>query len=261
MRLDTTLSRLGLRLTPSGHLVTEPADDAAELDHATATRLAEAFARGSGQGLLQLGAGEVGHLLPPGFAWWRTCAARYVAALCLHAPGTALNAGQAAAVPPIPPPDAAECASLVLTAPLMPGAEYLTPEVLLALWQATEAACATALAAARTDLQSFLKRLNPAWNLVGRVHFNLAENRRDEAAPFAFMATYTTQLSAQAKAQHLPLGQALREYAGATNREKLLSLLMPVQRAAESCAWLKSIVDGGAIFIRCAGARNRRCSS
>jgi len=45
------------------------------------------------------------------------------------------------------------------------------------------------------------------------VHLNLAENRKDENAPFAFLATYTTRLSAHAKAQHLPLGQALREYA------------------------------------------------
>jgi hypothetical protein len=32
------------------------------------------------------------------------------------------------------------------------------------------------------------------------VHFNLAENRKDEAAPFAFMATYTTGLSVEGKA-------------------------------------------------------------
>src|ERR1039457_6116586 len=49
-------------------------------------------------------------------------------------------------------------------------------------------------------------------------------NRKDTDAPFAFLATYTTRLSAQAKAQHLPLGQALREYAGAANKERLLSL-------------------------------------
>ena len=30
-------------------------------------------------------------------------------------------------------------------------------------------------------------------------------------------------VSAQAKAQHVPLGQALHEYAGAANRERLLS--------------------------------------
>src|SRR5207302_2003436 len=104
------------------------------------------------------------------------------------------------------------------------------------------------LAHAALSVQGFLKSRNPAWNLVGRVHFNLAENRKDESFPFAFLATYTTKLSAQAKAQHLPLGKALQEYAGAKNRERLLSLLTPMQRAAESCAWLKSMVDGGAIF-------------
>jgi len=33
------------------------------------------------------------------------------------------------------------------------------------------------------------------------------------------------RLSAQAKAQHLPLGKALQEYAGVKNRERPLSLL------------------------------------
>ena len=33
-------------------------------------------------------------------------------------------------------------------------------------------------------------------------------------APFAFLATYTSRLSAHGQAQHFPLGQALREYAG-----------------------------------------------
>ena len=80
------------------------------------------------------------------------------------------------------------------------------------------------------------------------MHFNLAENRKDEEAPFAFLATYTTRLSAAAKAQHLPLGKALQEYAGARNRERLLSLLMPVQRAAEQCPWLKAMVDAGEIY-------------
>ncbi len=244
MAPELTMSRLGLRLTPHGRLVAQADDDAPDFDARTATRLADAFARGSGHGLLQLGAGEVGQLLPPAFVWWRAFAARYVAALCLHAP-----AGKSgAALPEVPAPDAAECASLVLTAPMMPGAEYLTPDVLRALWNETAAACQAALAAAQADLQSFLKRLNPAWNLVGRVHFNLAENRRDAEAPFAFMATYTTRLSAQAKAQHVPLGQALREYAGAANRQRLLSLLLPVQRAAEQCAWLKAMADAGEIF-------------
>jgi superfamily II DNA or RNA helicase len=242
------MSRPSLRLTPHGHLVLEPSADAPEIDPRVAERLSDAFARGGGHGLLQLGAGEVGQTLPPTFLWWRGFAARYVAALCLQSPGTDGGAASSSRVPDITAPTEAELASLVLTAPMMAGAEYLTPNVLLALWQETATALTQSLSAAKMDLQSFLKGLNPAWNLVGRVHFNLAENRRDDEAPFAFMATYTTRLSAQAKAQHLPLGQALREYAGAANKPRLLSLLVPVQRAAETCAWLRPIIDAGEIY-------------
>ncbi len=242
------MSRLGLRLTPHGHLLLEQAEDAPDLHEIATARLVDAFARGSGPGLVQLGAGEVGQALPPVLAWWRGIAARYVTSLCLHAPGSGEDASPPSVLPDAAAPDAAELAALVLTAPMMPGSEYLTPDVLLALWAEMRAAVSTALSAAKTDLQSFLKALNPAWNLVGRVHFNLAENRRDPEYPFAFMATYTTQLSAQAKAQHLPLGQALRDYAGKANKSKLLTLLVPIQRAAETCIWLRPVVEAGEIF-------------
>ncbi|MDR3528952.1 MAG: DEAD/DEAH box helicase [Rhodopila sp.] len=238
------MPRFGLRLTPHGHLVAEDQDDAPEIDSAVRARLTEAFARGTGHGLVRLGAGEVGQVLPPVFIWWRAFATRYVGALCLNASGREEDA----TLPIVPALDAGELASLVLTAPMMAGAEYLTEAVLLALWDEMALAFAADLAAAGTGLQRFLSALNPAWNLVGRVHFNLAENRRDAEQPFAFMATYTTRLSAQARAQHVPLGQALREYAGAANRDKLLSLLLPVQRAAEHCDWLRPMIDAGEIF-------------
>jgi superfamily II DNA or RNA helicase len=238
------MPRFGLRLTPHGRLVAEDQDDAPEIDTAARDRLAAAFAQGSGPGLVRLGAGEVGYALPPVFVWWRSFSTRYVGAVCLNASGREDDV----ALPAVPPLDAGELASLVLTAPMMAGAEYLTEAVLLALWDELALAFAEAFAASRTGLQRFLTALNPAWNLVGRVHFNLAENRRDAEQPFAFMATYTTRLSAQARAQHVPLGQALREYAGAANRDKLLSLLLPVQRAAEHCDWLRPMIDAGEIF-------------
>ena len=240
--------RLGLRLTPHGRLLCEPVADATGLDEVVATRLGEAFAHGSGDGLLRLGAGEVGQALPPVFVWWRDFASRYVAALCVHAASAESGQVEAVVPPEVPAPDEAELASLVLTAPMMPGAEYLTAEVLRDLWASMAASLTAALATSGAGLQELLRRLNPAWNLVGRVHFNLAENRRDPEAPFAFMATYASRLSAQARVQHLPLGQALREYGGAANRGKLLSLLLPVQRAAESCAWLRPMIESGEIF-------------
>jgi superfamily II DNA or RNA helicase len=238
------MSRLTLRLTPQGHLFAEEQDDAPDISEATSNRLKDAFGRGSGYGLVQLGAGEVGHALPPVFVWWRAFAARYIGAVCLNASGQ----DDDATVPAVPPFNAGECASLVLAAPMMTGAEYLTEAVLRMLWDDMAQTFAAALAAAGTGLQRFLNGLNPAWNLVGRVHFNLAENRRDAEMPFAFMATYTTRLTAQARVQHVPLGQALREYAGAANRDKLLSLLLPVQRAAERCEWLRPMIDAGEIY-------------
>jgi non-specific serine/threonine protein kinase len=241
-------SCFGLRLTPHGRLLLETTEGAPLLDDKIAERLVEAFAQGTGYGLVQLGAGEVGQLLPPAFVWWRDFAARYVEALCLQTSGTPEGPPSAFALPIVPPPTDSELATLVLTAPMMPGAEYLTPEIIVTLWNELNAAFRASLSAAGTDLQSFLKACNPAWTLVGRVHFNLAENRRDPDHPFAFMATYATRLSAQAKAQHLPLGQAMRDYRGSTNREKLLSLLAPVQRAAETCGWLRSMIDTEEIF-------------
>jgi non-specific serine/threonine protein kinase len=236
------MSRLDFRQTPQGRLLLEDVQHAPVLNDEAAGRLAAAFAQGSGSGLLQLGACEIGQPLPPAFIWWREFAARYVAALCLHA------ADEPAALPIVPPPVEGELATLVLTAPMITGAEYLTADVLRTLWIELTDTFAASLKAAGSGLQAYLKSLNPAWNLVGRVHFNLAENRRDPDYPFAFMATYTSRLSAQAKVQHVPLGQAMREYAGPANRQKLLSLLVPVQLAAETCSWLRSMVDAGEIF-------------
>jgi len=239
-RLDEL--RLTPCLTPHGRLWLAPSDDAPELEPALAERVRQAFGRGAGHGILRLGAAEVGQVLPPVFAYWRELGNRYVTALCTR-PGVEEHKVE---VPPSPAEE--DLASLASAAPVMPGAEYLTADMLRGLWSELGKAFSTELDESKTTVQDFLKRLNPAWNLVGRVHFNLAENRKDEQAPFAFLATYTSRLSADGKAQHLPLGQALAEYAGGANKERLLSLLLPVQRAAERCAWLKQMVDAGEIF-------------
>jgi superfamily II DNA or RNA helicase len=232
-----------LVLTPHGLLTLRQDGDTPppELEHGA--RVKAAFGRGPGHGLLCLGADEVGAVLPPVMSYWREFATRYLTVLCAL-PGL----GEEQAKPPVPIPPDEELTRMAAAAPPMMGAEYLTAFVLADLWRGTDAAFDAELVEAKLSVQEFLKSRHPAWNLVGRVHFNLAENRKDEDAPFAFLATYTTRLSAQAKAQHLPLGKALQEYAGAKNHARLLSLLMPVQRAAEQCGWLKTMVEAGEIF-------------
>ena len=230
-------------LTPHGVLTLRQTEKALASESEQDLRLEKAFMRGSGHGLLWLGADEVGTALPPVLSYWRELGVRYVTALCAL-PGV----GDGRTKPPVSIPADGELDQMAAAVPPMTGAEYLTAAVLADLWRAMDAAFDAELADAKLSVQEFLKGRHPAWNLVGRVHFNLAENRKDEDAPFAFLATYTTRLSAAAKAQHLPLGKALQEYAGARNRERLLSLLMPVQRAAENCPWLKAMVDAGEIF-------------
>src|SRR6516165_6077501 len=230
-------------LAPSGRLKLQSAEGAAELPPEQAARLYREFARGSGHGLLSLGLDDVGRPLPPSLAYWRQLATHYMAAVCAL-PDIA-DSRVKPAVPHLPD---AEFEAIAAAVPPMLGAEYVSGAVLGLLWQDIDSALEDALGHSGLPFGTFLKRRSPAWNLVGRVHFNLAENRKDEDAPFAFLATYTTRLSAAATAQHMPLGKALQEYAGANNRERLLSLLMPVQRAAELCGWLKAMVDAGEIF-------------
>jgi superfamily II DNA or RNA helicase len=230
-------------LTPHGVLTLRRTGETTAVEAERGARLERAFARGSGHGLLHLGADEVGTVLPLELSYWRELGQRYVTALCALP-----DIGEGRTKSAVAVPADAELSRLADGAPPMTGAEYLTVSVLADLWRGMDSACDAELAEAKVPVQEFLKRRHPAWNLVGRVHFNLAENRKDEEAPFAFLATYTTRLSAQAKAQHLPLGKALQEYAGAKNRARLLSLLTPVQRAAEQCGWLKAMVDAGEIF-------------
>jgi len=61
--MDTVSLSLGL--TPHGRLVLAPDADAPPLDRELVERLRQALERGSGHGILLLGAAEVGTALPP----------------------------------------------------------------------------------------------------------------------------------------------------------------------------------------------------
>jgi non-specific serine/threonine protein kinase len=111
------MAGIGLRLTPHGRLVVENQDDAPGIDRATSIRLTEAFAQGTGHGLVRLGAAEVGQTLPPVFVWWRDCAATSARSACTR-PARAEDGRKP---PSVPAPTAAELSSLVLTAPMMAG--------------------------------------------------------------------------------------------------------------------------------------------
>ncbi len=112
-------------LTPQGVLVLRPSGDAASLQKDLGSRLEKAFAKGAGHGLLRLGADEVGTVLPTVLSYWREFGVRYVTALCAL---REISEGRDKPLIPAPANDALE--QMVLAAPPMTGAEYLTTTVL-----------------------------------------------------------------------------------------------------------------------------------
>ena len=167
---------------------------------------------------------------------------------CASSQGSAPGGEEAdGRAPRAPQPAEDDLIALVDEAPPMRAANISTPTARLALARARAGARRRTRGKRAHDPGLSPSRDN-RWRLVGRVHFNLAENRKDADRPFAFLATYASTLGAQGALRHLGLGHALREYAGAGAKAELLRLLEPVNRAGESCAWLKEIVELGKFF-------------
>jgi len=178
--------------------------------------------------------------LPPAWRFWREFTLSYVTALC-HTP-------EQASVSDPPLIDDERFTAMLASAPPMPGGEYLSIEVLSRLWERLDARMREEASGSTDGVANWLQKRNPAWRMVGKVCFHLAENKKNQIFPFAFLATYAPRLSARGTAQHVPLANALREFAGEKNKKALLKLLSPVQSAAETSALGKELVDTGQVF-------------
>ena len=228
---------MGIRLTPAGRLRWEPSGD--EAVPAGALSLQGAFETDWREALFTLAAEKTPTRDMPSVRYWQQLAERHLTGLC-HVPEDAESFE-------VEPPSAADCARWILTAPPMHGGEYLCEETLQRIWEGLDGWVRETVT--RTGgLAAFLRERAPKWRQVGRVCFHLAENRNDEARPFAFMATYASGFGAAGRVRHLPLRKALEQYAGTRNRAALVKLLSPVQQAAESCGWVKELVDSGDLY-------------
>ena len=239
-----TGTTLVCRLTPSGRIDVHPGSpgEGPGLSTAVQRRILHAFDAGRGHGVLQLGAGELSTELHPTLSYWRDIGKTLVARVC----GALDPTDPKSLVVPEPTPE--ELADFAQAAPPMQGAELITAAMLGELWSDMGRVLTSEAAHFQEGVQGYLNKQSSVWNVVGRVCFHLAENKRDPSLPFAFIATYVHKVSEQAKPQHLPLGRALEDYAGAKNRQKLLALLSPLSRAAEQSAFIRELVDCGDIY-------------
>jgi hypothetical protein len=234
---------LELILSPAGHLLAETsAEPETKLSQSAVSRLEKAFGASTAEGLELLAGDFLHESLPPAVAFWRDFARQYMTRLC-HSPNLEDLATLA-----VPKPSEQELAGLVEAAPPMKGLEYLNGNVLARLWSELHQRVLDEIRRTSGGASAYLRAKNPIWNAVGRVTFHLAENKRNAEFPFAFLATYTNRVSEQGKVQHLPLGRALQEYAGAQNRSALTTLLSPVQRAAGKSKLARELLDTRAIF-------------
>ena len=231
-------------LTPHGLLLVEPAGESTPWqDLEAGRRVAAALAEAPARGLLHLASRELNTALPPAAAWWREFGRRYLTQLC-HTP----DIDHAREIASLPPPAEGELSAIIDSAPPMRGGEYLSADLLRAIWTAFDELVRAEIAEHKEGAGAWLRETHPLWRMVGRVSFHLAENKRHPTHPFAFMATYASRISTQSRVQHLPLGRALQEYAGAKNKQALINLLSPIQKAAEKSTCIKELVDSGRIF-------------
>ena len=243
--IDT--SRLDLILTPQGkiHIEIDRAIDRQTegmILQKVGSDIIAAFEQGTSAGLLHLAGYALSIELPATFAFWRNFSRTLISHLCAIP-----NLEEERRLLELPAP-IQEFSDMIADVPPMQGGEYVSTDCLGLLWQDLALHIQSCLATFNGTVEEFLHSLNPAWHVVGRVCFHLAENKQNVNQPFAFLATYANRLSAKANVQHLPLGRAVQEFSGASNKNALITLLKPVQLAAEKSLLLKSLVDSGEVF-------------
>jgi SNF2 family DNA or RNA helicase len=179
---------------------------------------------------------------PAEFSFWREYVRQYFKALCRQfSPNAKKWLGVAA-------PDVIQLEQLISIAPPMPGLEYLTLSTLQHVWQQIDSFARTVSSKCDGGLASYLKSLDASWNLIGRVTFHLAENKKNESAPFAFMATYTQGQTKDGVPQHLPLSEALKQSIASKDTAKLDQLLEPVSRAAQTSKLVDQLLESRKLF-------------
>jgi len=134
-------------------------------------------------------------------------------------------------------------ADFLSTRPMMAGAEYVTDGMLTGLWQEFNDTFASEIQAFEGRVSDYFHSRNPDLHPAGRVFFHLVENK-NQAQPFAFMATYSAGMGANGKPKHLPLKHAIASHDDAA----LLNLLSTVYKAGEKSRIVAGLTETGELF-------------
>jgi len=234
-----------IAVTPTGQLrivTAAPGDTAFGTTSESPAVLVAAFEKSTAAGLATLVSAKSDGPLPASIEFWRGFANRYFSALRRgNTSGT--TQWQASE-----PPGNDTIDEILASAPPMLGLEYATADVMRSLWTQLDEHTAAAAKKRKGGLTAYLQSLRAQWNLLGRVTFHLAENKKNPERPFAFLATFTQTESAGGTPRHIPLSEALKQSIAAGDSKQLDALLTPVARAAESCPPVAKLLESKALF-------------
>jgi hypothetical protein len=236
------IRELSVVVMPSGTLQTEWIETKENIKQSSRLLQEEIFNRfvdDADTGLLFLGFCDKNVRLSPSLEYWRDFAGLFTRELSRTPELELFRHKTNIAV------DKHQLVHFANSAPLMPGSEYISVELLKTVWSKLNAAFCQAIKSYQGTVAEFIRTYSPEVHLVGRVFFHLVENK-DRNYPFAFLATYSTRLNPQGKSKHLPLKYALKEYE--SDRDKLLELLATVHLAAGQSPLLAHLLDTGELF-------------
>lgn len=221
-----------IRLSPAGALYLEHSEGTSL--PANMVPIQQEFVRDWRGGWFRLAADKPSLSNEPSARFWQEIASYYLTSLC-HLQTESEYA-------PLDLPDADRLEEWIFRVPPMIGGEYLSKERICSLWNELNAWIAVT-SAEYGGIHPFLAKWAPQWQQVGRVCFHLAENKKDNDRPFAFLATYSTGFGAEGKLKHLPLKEALKQYSGENNSKALIKLLTPVYNASQKCPWVHDLLS------------------
>ena len=133
---------------------------------------------------------------------------------------------------------------LLAAVPFVIGAEYVTEGWIKSVFSKLNDIFAEEIVGYDGTVEMYLTEKNQKLHVPERVFFHLVENK-DAEFPFAFLATYATK-GEEGRVKHVPLKYALTEYKN--EREKLLSLLACLNRAAEVSELVSGFMETGELF-------------
>jgi len=142
---------------------------------------------------------------------------------------------------------------LIRAIPFAIGMEYINSTWIRKTWTKLTKIFAEEIINYQGTVEAFLTEHNTNIHVAGRVFFHLVEGKQEDY-PFAFLATYSTEIDATEetevknakRVQHVPLKNALLEYRNDEN--KLLKLLSTVSKVADKSTFISKLMESGELF-------------